>query len=123
MSAEYLVELSGTQYPAADDSRPIGNLAGRPGKRQDVQAGPGAVRRVDVAPVVHLDVVGLDGGLAAPLGSLAGTKRPGPLRGGGDEEPGLDRVEGIADVHGPHARVEIRHEDDLLVIDRRKRFL
>src|SRR5436190_13676198 len=74
------------------------------------------VREVDESAIVHLDVVGLDGHLAA-VGAAdlyAARGRVGRRR--RDVEADLSRVEGIPDVHGPHTRVEVRDEDQLAVV-------
>src|SRR5215472_13736804 len=96
---------------------------GAPGSRQldDVEASVRPVHEVDEPPVVHLDIVRLDGYLA-PLGAGGGhAALVGARRRGRDVVARLLRIEGVADVHRPHARVEVRDEDELAVVDRRER--
>src|SRR5574338_357026 len=68
----------------------VGDGAGGAGQLHDVDTGVGPVREVDVAAVVHVDVVGLDRDLAArrPARHLhAPPGGPGGRR--GDVEAGL----------------------------------
>src|ERR1700681_4633412 len=51
--------------------RKIRHLARRAGQFEDVQAGVGPVGDVDIAAVVHIDVVGLDCDFALFIGVLA----------------------------------------------------
>src|SRR5512137_1885730 len=72
-----------------------GDGAGGPGQLHDVEPSIGPVRQIDEAAVVHVDVVGLDRGLAArragdldaTLVGLRGDRR--------NIEAGLGRVERI----------------------------
>src|SRR5207237_1698671 len=88
------------------------------GARQldDVQARVRAVREIDEAAVVDLDVVGLDGDLAAIVAVDLHAALVGAGRHRRDEERGLARIERIADVDRAHAAVEVRDEDQLPVV-------
>src|SRR5688572_32914758 len=77
------------------------------GQLDDVQAGVGTIRDVDIAAVVGLGVVALDRAAAAHL--LAVDGRAAPHRSLADrrnEVGDLLRLERIADVEHPQARVE-----------------
>jgi len=63
-----------------------------------VHAGVGAIHRVDVAALVHLDVVGLDRDLAALFGALADAAFLGSRRDRRNVVRDLLRTEGIANV-------------------------
>jgi hypothetical protein len=58
----------------------IGRQSRRAGQLQDVHACIGPIHRVDVAPVVHFDVVDLNSHLAALVGSLPCAARIGAVR-------------------------------------------
>src|SRR5207302_2288540 len=79
---------------------------------QDVHSGVGAVDDVDIAAVVDVDVVGLDGDLAAlaAVGRLDAAL-VGPVGGGRDVIADLARMKRIADVDRAHAGVEPGHEE------------
>src|SRR5690242_14567919 len=76
----------------------VGDGAGRPGQLHDVEPGIGPVRQVDEAAVVHVDVVGLDRGLAPGRTGDLDAPLVGPGGDRGNVEAGLGRVERIADV-------------------------
>ena len=84
-----------------------------------MEPGVGAVRGVDVAAVVDLDVVGLDRHLAALGGARADAALVGLVGGGGDVIADFLRVERIADVERADAGVEVREEQDAVLVDRR----
>src|SRR4026209_2755761 len=104
-------------------SREVRDGTGGAGRLDDVQPGVGAVDQIDVAPVVHFRVVGLDGAPAPRRPRHLDAALVGSGRGVGDEETGLDRVERVADVHRAHPRVEVGDEHEPPVVDRRERFV
>src|SRR5204863_9127137 len=91
-------------------------LLSGPGEPQNVQAGVGAVDRVDIAALVDLDVVGLDRGLAALLRPLADAAPLGPRGDRGDVIGDLVRMERVADIERAHSGVEVGEEHDAPVI-------
>src|SRR5262249_27992556 len=91
------------------------------GQLDDIEAGIGPVHEVNESAVVHLDVVRLDGDLAAGGAALRHAPLVRMRRHGRDVEADLLRIEGIADVHSPDAGIEVRDEDNLAVVDRRER--
>src|SRR5258708_2869217 len=98
-------------------SRQLDDLARRAGEFKDVHAGIGAVNDIDIAAVVHFDVVGLDGDLTTLVGAGADAALVGLAGNGGNEIGDLLRVKGIANVEGTHAGVEVREEDHFFVVD------
>src|SRR5439155_5076000 len=104
------------------------------GARQldDVEAGVRAVGQVHEPTIVHLDVVGLDGDLAAAGAVRRAGRRAnlrshaalGGLRGRSwDVERDLAWRVRIANVDGTDARVEVRDEHHLAIEDRRERLV
>src|SRR5580765_2690695 len=85
-----------------------------------MQAGVGAIDSVDVAALVHLDIVGLDRDLAALLGTLADAALLCVLRYRGNVIRDLLRMKWIAHVHRAHPGVEMREKEDAPVVHRRE---
>src|SRR5689334_13797817 len=94
-----------------------GDLPGRAGELEDVQAGVGAIDDVDVAPRIRLDVVGLDRGLAAVLARDADAARVGLVGDRRDEIADLGRMIRVPHVEGAHAGIEEGDEGHLPVVD------
>src|SRR4249919_1663830 len=86
----------------------VGHTSGCTGKLEDVQAGVGPIGDVDVAAVVHLDVVGLDRDFAPLVSARADAAFVGLVGHGRDVIPDLPRIERIADVERADTRVEMR---------------
>src|SRR5258708_6870794 len=103
--------------PSSRSSLQPGHRARRAVQLQDVHAGVGAIDDVDVAAGVGLDVVGLDGGLAAVLAVDFYAALVGLVGDGRDEIADLLGIEGIADVERADAGVEEGDEGHLLVVD------
>src|SRR3981189_3374366 len=87
-----------------------------------MQARVGAVDRIDIAAIVHFDIVGLDRNLAALLGTLADAALLGVLRYRGNVIRDLLRMKWIAHVQRAHPGVEVRKKEAALVVTRRKAF-
>src|SRR5574338_1229086 len=107
-----VTERSMNRLMAGGSLGEVGDGARGAGQLHDVEAGVGPVREVDVAAVVHVDVVGLDGHLAArrPAREVhAALVGPGGHR--GNVEARLGGMEGIAHVHRAHARAAVGDED------------
>src|SRR6267142_2287692 len=87
---------------------------------EDVHPGIGPVDCVDVAAVVHLEVVGLDRDLAALVaGGVLDAAPVGLVGGRRDVVAGLARMVGVGDVDRAHAGVEPGDEDHFLRVHRR----
>jgi hypothetical protein len=117
--------LSEKQPPRGErgESGEIGEGAGGTGELEDVEAGAGAIDDVDIAAVVHFDVVGFDDGFAglARSGGIAGGLRFGGD--GGNVVADLGGMEGVSNIHGADASVEVGEEHDAAVIDGSKAFV
>src|SRR5262249_60859297 len=74
----------------------------------------------DVAPVVDLDVVRLDRDLASLVRSSTHTSLVGFAGDGRYIERDLSGIERSADIDRADAGVEVREEQDALVVDRRE---
>src|SRR5205823_1657377 len=97
----------------------IGYLACVAGERKNVQAGVGAIGRIDVSSIVDFHVVGLNGNLAMLLGAPAYAALVGLIGNGWDVIADFFGLERIAHVDGAHAGIEKRQEQDAVVINRR----
>jgi hypothetical protein len=97
----------------------VGRLTCRAREFDDVQARVGPIYRVNVAPVVHFHIVGLNRDLAvlggalpcAPLIRLVGDRR--------NVIPDLLRTIRIAYIQSAHTGVEMRDEEHAIVVNRR----
>ena len=97
----------------------IGGCASGARKLEDVHPRVRTIDDVDVAAVVDLDIVGLDGDLAALVRRPSPTQRLSVLSViAGNVEADFLRVEGIADVDGADAGIEVGEEHHPLVVDR-----
>src|SRR5215831_15453702 len=101
-------------------SRHVRGLTGKASQLEDMEPGVGAVHRIDVTAVVHLDVVGLDRYFAAIDTVHRDATFVRIRRGRRDIESDLARVEWITNVHRPDARVEPGEEHHAPVVDRRE---
>src|SRR5262249_49370467 len=90
----------------------IRHLSGCTGQLQDVHARVRPIDDVDVAPIVAVDVVGLDGHLAALVAAAADAAFVGLVADGGNVVADFPYVERIADVERAHTGVEVRDEQD-----------
>src|SRR5947207_4925999 len=110
----------GPKRPSALESCDLARLAGQ---LEDMQAGIGAVDRVDVAAIIDLDIIGLYGELAA-VGSADVDAARLRLRGDRrDEIRDLARMVRIANVDCAHTGVEMRDKQDAAIVDRREAFV
>src|SRR5438477_11103256 len=97
----------------------IRDCASRACQLEDMQAGVRAIDDVDMASVVHVDVVRLDGDFAVLARARADAALIGLVRDRGDVEPDLFRIERIADVERARAGVEMGDEQHAVVVNRR----
>src|SRR5579872_4930365 len=84
-------------------------LARRTGQLNNVHPSVGAVDRVNVAAIVHLDIVGLDRHFAGLAGTVTDAAFVGTVADGRDIVTNLFRLVGIAHVNGTHTSIEMRH--------------
>src|SRR6266850_1623029 len=96
----------------------VGNLARGARQLQNVHTRVRPVHDIDVAAVVHFDIVGLDCHLAA----LVCARSDAALIGFGvysrDVITDFLWIKGITNVEGAHTGIEVRDEEHALVIDR-----
>src|SRR5207249_12175703 len=95
----------------------IRDFAGTTSEIEDVHARVGAVHDVDVAAVVDLAVVRLNGNLAALVGARSDTPLVRITGDGRNVVPDFPRIERIEDVERAHAGIEVRNEEHALVVD------
>src|SRR5258705_13241061 len=99
--------------------REIRHAPRRAGELEYVQPRVRPIDDVNVAAVVHFDVIGLNRDLAAFVRASSHTALVGLRIDRRNEVGDLLRVEWIAYIKGAHAGVEPRHEQHAAVIDRR----